>query len=71
MVRGLLGLGHGLGLIVTAEGVEQPAQAAALLEQGFEQGQGFLYSRAISAADAIKFMAMRKTDSAGSNAHAA
>ena len=71
LVRGLLGLGHGLGLIVTAEGVEKSAQAAALLEQGCEQAQGFLYSRALSAADAMKFMAMRKADSAVSNAHAA
>lgn len=55
-VRALLGLGHGLGLTVTAEGVEQLTQAATLLEQGCEQAQGFLYSRAMPAADTINFM---------------
>ena len=55
-VRALVGLGHGLGLTVTAEGVEQSTQAAALLEQGCEQAQGFLYSGAIPAADTINFI---------------
>jgi EAL domain-containing protein (putative c-di-GMP-specific phosphodiesterase class I) len=52
-VAALLGLGHGLGLTVTAEGVERSSQAAALLERGCEQGQGFLYGRAMPAADTI------------------
>jgi len=52
-VRALLGLGHGLGLTVTAEGVEEPRQAAVLLEQGCEQAQGFLYSRAVPADEAL------------------
>lgn len=47
LVRALIGLSHGLGLIVTAEGVEEPEQAALLLEEGCEQAQGFLYSRAM------------------------
>jgi diguanylate cyclase (GGDEF)-like protein len=55
-VRALLGLGHGLGMTVTAEGVEQPTQATALLEQGCEQAQGFLYARAMPAADTINFI---------------
>jgi diguanylate cyclase (GGDEF)-like protein len=65
LVRALLGLGHGLGLTVTAEGVEQPGQAAALLVQGCEQAQGFLYARAMSAADASNFIAAHeKTETA-------
>jgi diguanylate cyclase (GGDEF)-like protein len=66
LVRALMGLGHGLGLAVTAEGVEQPAQAAALLEQGCEQAQGFLYSRAVSAADTLKFIAGHRAETSGS-----
>jgi diguanylate cyclase (GGDEF)-like protein len=58
LVRGLLGLSHGLGLTVTAEGVEQPAQAEALLAQGCEQAQGHLYGHAMSGADAVKFVTM-------------
>jgi EAL domain-containing protein (putative c-di-GMP-specific phosphodiesterase class I) len=34
LVRALLGLGQGLGLTVTAEGVQNPAQATALRELG-------------------------------------
>jgi diguanylate cyclase (GGDEF)-like protein len=71
LVRGLLGLGHGLGLIVTAEGVEQAAQAAALLEQGCEQAQGYLYARAMPAAEAIDFLTERTVEAAASMAHIA
>jgi EAL domain-containing protein (putative c-di-GMP-specific phosphodiesterase class I) len=57
LVRALLGLGHGLGLTITAEGVEKPTQAAALLQQGCQQAQGYLYGRAGSAADACALIA--------------
>ena len=65
LVRGLLGLSHGLGLIVTAEGVEHPGQAATLLEQGCEQAQGYLYGRAMPATDAIKLVTAQAEQSAG------
>ena len=53
LVRALMGLGLGLGLTVTAEGVEQTAQATALLGEGCQQAQGFLYGKAVSAAEAL------------------
>ncbi|GAA3850249.1 EAL domain-containing protein [[Pseudomonas] carboxydohydrogena] len=53
----LLGLGHGLGLTVTAEGVEDAAQAAALAEQGCEQAQGFLYSDPMPVDATLAFIA--------------
>ena len=56
-VRALLGFGDGLGLNITAEGVEQTAQAKTFLDQGCEQAQGYFYGRAMSAADAIRFVA--------------
>ena len=37
LFRGLMGLGHGLGLTVTAEGVELPAQAADLAQDSVER----------------------------------
>ena len=40
IVRALTGLGHGLGLTITAEGIELSDQWNALLKQGCEQGQG-------------------------------
>jgi EAL domain-containing protein (putative c-di-GMP-specific phosphodiesterase class I) len=45
-------LGRGLGLTVTAEGVEEPDQRNELIAQGCEQGQGYLFSRAIPAEEA-------------------
>jgi diguanylate cyclase (GGDEF)-like protein len=56
LVRALLGFGRGLGLTVTAEGVEKPAQAAALQQEGCQQGQGHLYGRAMPAKDAMVFI---------------
>lgn len=56
LVRALLGLGLGLGLTVTAEGVEQTTQAAALLGEGCQQAQGFFYSNAVSAAEALRIL---------------
>ena len=71
LVRALLGLGHGLGLTITAEGVEAPAQATALMEQGCEQAQGYLYGRAMSSADATKFIAEGGAEKTGSLARSA
>lgn len=44
IVRAMIGLGRALNLDVTAEGVEVPEQARALLEEGCERAQGYLYS---------------------------
>ncbi len=51
IVNALLGLAAGLGLTVTAEGVESDEQRAELSAQGCDQGQGYLFSRAIPAED--------------------
>ena len=56
LVRALLGFGHGLGLTMTAEGVEQSAQAAVLQQHGCQQAQGFLYGAPMSAADTVNFI---------------
>jgi diguanylate cyclase (GGDEF)-like protein len=52
IVRALLGLGHGLGVKVTAEGIEDAAQCAQLISEGCDEGQGFLFSRALIAVEA-------------------
>jgi diguanylate cyclase (GGDEF)-like protein len=49
IVRALVGLAHGLGITVAAEGIQNSAQQASLIRTGCEQGQGHLYSDAISA----------------------
>ncbi len=52
IVRALLGLGHGLGVKVTAEGIESADQRDALIREGCDEGQGFLFNRALSAEEA-------------------
>jgi diguanylate cyclase (GGDEF)-like protein len=46
----ILSLSAGLGLVVTAEGVERPGQLEWLRARGCHEAQGFLLSRAVSAA---------------------
>lgn len=57
IVAALSGLAHGLGLAITAEGVESREQQAVLVGQGCWQGQGFLFSRAIPAPGVSGFLA--------------
>jgi Amt family ammonium transporter len=63
VVRAILGLAHTLNLNVTAEGIEQPEQAQALLALGCRRGQGYLWARPLPA-DEVDF-------SGGSTARAA
>ena len=57
IVKALVGLGSGLGLSVTAEGVEDAQQQALLAEEGCDQAQGFLFSRAVPADEAMALLA--------------
>lgn len=45
LAQGLVGLADGLGLGTVAEGVETEAEAAVLVAQGWQLGQGWLYGR--------------------------
>ncbi len=45
IVEAVVNLGHSLGLVVVAEGVETPLQLARLRELGCDQGQGYLFGR--------------------------
>jgi diguanylate cyclase (GGDEF)-like protein len=49
IVRALVGLAHGLGIAIAAEGIENAAQQASLIRTGCLQGQGHLYSNPVSA----------------------
>jgi diguanylate cyclase (GGDEF)-like protein len=51
IVRAILGLAKGLGLTTTAEGVEDAGELACLKANGCAQGQGYLFSKAIPAAE--------------------
>jgi EAL domain-containing protein (putative c-di-GMP-specific phosphodiesterase class I) len=65
IVNALVGLGHGLGLTITAEGIEEGAQEAKLLTQGCEQGQGYLFGRAVPAEQTAAFFAKGASQAAG------
>lgn len=56
MVDFTLELGARLGLVVTAEGIEDRDTAALLLERGCQQGQGFLYGRPMPAAEIARWL---------------
>ncbi|MCR3984689.1 EAL domain-containing protein [Aeromonas caviae] len=51
IVRSVIGLGHELGIKITAEGVETPEQQAWLVQVGCDRLQGYLFSRPLSPAD--------------------
>jgi len=51
IVRAILGLAKGFGLTTTAEGVEDAGQLAYLQANGCAEGQGYLFGKAIPAAD--------------------
>ncbi|WP_246267729.1 putative bifunctional diguanylate cyclase/phosphodiesterase [Nonomuraea typhae] len=49
LTRTIVRLGHDLGLIVVAEGIERPEQLEKLREMGCTRGQGFLVARPMAA----------------------
>jgi len=53
----MMGLRKGLNLSVTAEGIETEVQAAAALQHGVDQGQGFLFGNAVPAAQVPQLLA--------------
>jgi diguanylate cyclase (GGDEF)-like protein len=57
IVSALIGLGEGFGLTIAAEGIGDANQQAQLLRTGCEQGQGDLYSDALSAEATNAFFA--------------
>jgi diguanylate cyclase (GGDEF)-like protein len=56
IVRATIELGHGLGLEVVAEGVEDEATREALQNLGCDRAQGHLFGKAMSAAELERWM---------------
>lgn len=52
IVRTIIGLGSRLGATITAEGVETPEQLRFVRDEGCDAAQGFLFSKAVPAAEA-------------------
>jgi EAL domain-containing protein (putative c-di-GMP-specific phosphodiesterase class I) len=51
-IQAIVDLAYRLGLTIVAEGIEEAEQEAALQEMGCQLGQGFLYSRPVTAEEA-------------------
>ena len=54
----IVALGRALGMVIIAEGIEEPAQLAHLRGLGCELGQGYLFARPLEAKAAADFLAM-------------
>ena len=59
IVRTIVSLAHNLGLVVIAEGVEEPEQLTRLKELGCEYAQGYFFSRALDVPAAANWIAQR------------
>lgn len=59
VVRAILEIGRGLGVTITAEGVETAAQAEILRHEGCAELQGFFFARPLSARQFARFRALR------------
>ena len=62
IVRSTVDLGHNLGLVVVAEGVESPKVLQSLLETGCDAIQGFLVSAGLSPDDFEQWLDTRSPD---------
>jgi EAL domain-containing protein (putative c-di-GMP-specific phosphodiesterase class I) len=51
VVQTIVALARSLGVAIVAEGIEEPAQYAALRAMGCEYGQGYLFARPLDPAD--------------------
>ena len=49
IIAAVSALAHGLGMEVTAEGIEETVQLAAVIELGCDRGQGYLFARPLPA----------------------
>jgi EAL domain-containing protein (putative c-di-GMP-specific phosphodiesterase class I) len=64
IVRAILGLAKGFGLTTTAEGIEDAGQLAYLKANGCIEGQGYLFSEAVPAADIPALLNLTPYDAA-------
>jgi diguanylate cyclase (GGDEF)-like protein/PAS domain S-box-containing protein len=74
IVRSIISLGAGLGVTITAEGVETEAEVKCLRAEGCHEGQGFLFSAARPNAEIIGLLQAQRgvdftvTEAAAANA---
>jgi len=62
LVRAIIGMGHSLGMLVTAEGVERAGDLSVLAELDCNYVQGYLLGHPASAADVLAWLARGAPD---------
>ena len=62
LAEAIISMAHNLGIGVVAEGVESREQADFLREQGCDELQGFLFSRAVPVEDFSRFLEREKSE---------
>ncbi|MGD0881280.1 MAG: EAL domain-containing protein [Acidimicrobiales bacterium] len=70
LIHTLVELGHTLGLVTLAEGIEQPSQIEGLRSERCQHGQGFLFSRPVIATEIEKLFVRAEPDGTLLNAGA-
>jgi diguanylate cyclase (GGDEF)-like protein/PAS domain S-box-containing protein len=60
IVRSIVSLGQGLGVTITAEGVETEDELAWLRAEGCHEGQGFLFSRARPNPEIVRLLSAQR-----------
>ena len=56
MIASIISLGHTLGMVLVAEGVETEVQKEVLKRRGCDCLQGYIFSRPVDAEEALKFL---------------
>ena len=67
LVRAAIGIGQGMGIKTLAEGIETKEQLAILKALGCQQGQGYLFGRAIPASEICKKSMLEREPRGGVN----
>ncbi len=62
IVRAIVNLGKGLGVTITAEGIETEAELSFLRAEGCHQGQGFLFSKARPNDEVMRLLKAQRRD---------
>ncbi|RTE89123.1 EAL domain-containing protein [Bradyrhizobium sp. LVM 105] len=60
IIRSIVSLGKGLGVTITAEGVETEAELSCLRAEGCHEGQGFLFSKARPNIEIVSLLAAQR-----------
>jgi diguanylate cyclase (GGDEF)-like protein len=68
IVRSIISLGTGLGVTITAEGVETEAELSRLRTEGCHEGQGFLFSRARPNAEIVSLLKAQRGEASDEEA---